>query len=140
MGMSLNFPDSGSNSSIERVASSEAVLRMNNTVPKKASADNKAGLPLSIKNMSDLKKAELRGEYYTISDEQLIKAIEKSIQAMQGKTTTLEFTVHDKTKIISVKVKDANTGEVIREIPPEKTLDFVAKLWQMAGMLIDEKR
>ncbi|MDB4866607.1 MAG: flagellar protein FlaG protein [Cohnella sp.] len=138
--MSLNFPDSGSNSSIERVASSEAVLRMNNTVPKKASADNKAGLPLSIKNMSDLKKAELRGEYYTISDEQLIKAIEKSIQAMQGKTTTLEFTVHDKTKIISVKVKDANTGEVIREIPPEKTLDFVAKLWQMAGMLIDEKR
>jgi flagellar protein FlaG len=119
MGMSLNFPDSGSNSSIERVASSEAVSRMNNTVPKKASADN---------------------EHYTISDEQLIKAIEKSIQAMQGKSTTLEFTVHDKTKIISVKVKDADTGEVIREIPPEKTLDFVAKLWQMAGMLIDEKR
>jgi flagellar protein FlaG len=138
--MSLNFPGMGSNSSIERLSSSEAVSRTNNTVPRKASADIEAGLPLSIKNISDLKRAELRGDNYTISDEQLIKAIDKAIHAMQEKSTTLEFSVHDKTKIISVKVKDSDTGEVIREIPPEKTLDFVAKLWQMAGILIDEKR
>lgn len=92
-----------------------------------------------ITNMSELRKAELSGAAYTVSDEQIIKAIEKAIKAIQGKTTNLEFTVHEETRMIAVKVLDSNTGEVLREIPPEKSLDFVAKLWEMAGILIDEK-
>ena len=32
------------------------------------------------------------------------------------------------------------TKEVIKEIPPEKTLDMIAKAWELAGILIDEKR
>jgi flagellar protein FlaG len=39
-----------------------------------------------------------------------------------------------------VKVLNTDTGQVIREIPPEKNLDFVAKLWEMAGILVDERR
>ena len=70
----------------------------------------------------------------------MAEAIEQAIHAMQGKTTSLEFSIHEQTKLISVRVKDSQTGEVIREVPPEKTLDFVAKLWEMAGLFIDEKR
>ncbi|WP_376769517.1 flagellar protein FlaG [Paenibacillus plantarum] len=91
-------------------------------------------------NTSDLKEAELKGESVTISDAQVVKAIEHAIKAMQGRTTSLEFSIHQKTKLISVKVLDKDTGETIREIPPEKSLDFVAKLWKMAGILVDEKR
>jgi flagellar protein FlaG len=91
-------------------------------------------------NMDDLKKAELRGEKHTVSDEQIVMAIERAIKAMQGKSTSLEFTVHEKTRRISVKVLDRDSGEIIREIPPEKSLDFVANLWELAGILIDEKR
>ncbi|RTE07940.1 flagellar protein FlaG [Paenibacillus whitsoniae] len=94
----------------------------------------------TITNTSELKRAELQGENVTISDAQVVKAIEHAIKAMQGRSTSLEFSVHQKTKLISVKVMDKDTGEVIREIPPEKSLDFVAKLWQMAGILVDEKR
>jgi flagellar protein FlaG len=94
----------------------------------------------NVNNMADLRKAEQLGDHYTVSDEQIVKAIEKAIRAIQGKTTTLEFSIHKKTNLIAVKVKDADTGEVIREIPPEKTLDFVANLWEMAGVLIDERR
>ncbi|RCW44811.1 flagellar protein FlaG [Paenibacillus prosopidis] len=93
-----------------------------------------------ITNTVELKQAELRGENYTVSDEQIVKAIERAIKAMQGKATNLEFTVHEKTKMIAVKVLNSESGEVIREIPPEKSLDFIAKLWEMAGILIDEKR
>jgi flagellar protein FlaG len=39
-----------------------------------------------------------------------------------------------------VKVMDKEDGKVIREIPPEKTLDLVAKLWELAGILVDERR
>ena len=29
---------------------------------------------------------------------------------------------------------------LIKELPPEKTLDMIAKVWEMAGILVDEKR
>jgi flagellar protein FlaG len=93
-----------------------------------------------IKNTKDLKQAELQGDHITISDEQLVKAIEKAVKSIQGPYTYLEFSVHEKTRQIAVSVHNRETGEVIREIPPEKTLDFVAKLWEMAGILIDERR
>ena len=32
------------------------------------------------------------------------------------------------------------TKEVIKEYPPEKTLDMIAKVWEMAGIMVDEKR
>jgi len=39
-----------------------------------------------------------------------------------------------------VKVIDINTNEVIREIPPEKILDMVATMLEMAGIIVDERR
>ncbi len=94
----------------------------------------------TITNTFELRKAQLSGEHVEISEEQLVKAIEKAIKKVEGRTTNLQFSIHEQTKRIAVKVLDRNTGEVIREIPPEKTLDFVAKLWEMAGILVDEKR
>ena len=35
---------------------------------------------------------------------------------------------------------DKDTKKVIKELPPEKTLDMIAKVWEMAGILVDEKR
>jgi flagellar protein FlaG len=106
----------------------------------KVESNSATVVPPQYTNISDLKLAELQGTHITVSDEQLVKAIERAIKAMQGKATNLEFSVHEQTKLIAVKVKDSETGEVIREIPPEKSLDFVAKLWEMAGIFIDEKR
>lgn len=91
-------------------------------------------------NMKSLKQAEMQGEYVTISDQQVVKALERAIQAMQGASTSLRFSVHEKTKQIMVQVKNEETGEIIRELPPEKTLDFLAKVWEMAGLFIDERR
>jgi flagellar protein FlaG len=94
----------------------------------------------SMKSYDELKRAEDNGEIVPISDEQLVKAIQKAIKAAEGITTSLEFSIHKETHLISVKVLDKETGEVIREIPPEKNLDFLANLWRKAGILIDEKR
>ena len=51
-----------------------------------------------------------------------------------------EFGIHEKTNRITVKLVDKTTKEVIKELPPEKTLDLIAKAWEMAGILVDEKR
>jgi flagellar protein FlaG len=98
------------------------------------------GTSSPMKSYEELKRAEQLGEVVPISDEQLVKAIQKAIKAAEGITTSLEFSVHKETHQISVKVLDKETGEIIREIPPEKNLDFLAALWRKAGILIDEKR
>ena len=54
--------------------------------------------------------------------------------------TQLSFKYHEDTNRISITVTDSDTDEVIREIPPEKTLDKLAKAWEMAGLLVDERR
>jgi flagellar protein FlaG len=106
--------------------------------PKKSDKDT--AVLASIQTMNELKRAEYQGENVPVSDEQLIKAIDRAIKVAAGNETTLEFSIHSKTKQIMVKVLNKDTGEIIREIPQEKTLDFVAKLWEMAGILIDERR
>lgn len=61
-------------------------------------------------------------------------------QASPMHHTQLSFKYHEDTNRISITITDSDTDEVIREIPPEKTLDMLAKAWEMAGLLVDERR
>lgn len=54
--------------------------------------------------------------------------------------TRCEYSVEEKTNRISIKLIDEQTDEVIKEIPPEKSLEMLAKVWELAGLLVDEKR
>jgi flagellar protein FlaG len=71
-----------------------------------------------------------------ITEEQVFKAIEKANQKFQYYNTYLEFSIHEETRQIMVKVY--RDEEVIREIPPEKILDMVAQMMEWAGLIVDE--
>jgi flagellar protein FlaG len=129
--MSMNIGGSNLSSGGEKLAAVEVTPA---PINREISATD------SIHNAKDLKSAQLEGVSVPISEEQLIKSIERAIKAAEGKTTTLDFSIHLKTRLIMVKVLDKETGDVIREIPPEKTLDFVAKIWEKVGILVDERR
>lgn len=58
---------------------------------------------------------------------------------MFGDEIHYEFQVHEKTGKIMSKLINTDTGEVVREIPPEKILDVIAGLWEIAGIIIDDK-
>jgi flagellar protein FlaG len=136
--MSSNIPVGGTETQlrVERIPNVIPNARMNtNDTPKM----NKMKVA-QVHNVNEIKKAERSGDNIPISDEQLIKAIERAIKSIQGPSTALDFSVHKETKQIMVKVLDKETGEVIREVPPEKNLDLLAKLWEMAGILVDERR
>lgn len=87
----------------------------------------------------EAKKAELQGKPIPMSEEQWIRAVEKALKQAQGPVTYLDFSVHKPTKEVMVRVINQETGEVIREIPPEKHLDLVANLMKMAGILVDKR-
>lgn len=54
--------------------------------------------------------------------------------------TRCEYSYHKETNRVSIKVIDKDTDKVIREIPPEKSLDMLQKMWEMAGIMVDERR
>lgn len=61
-------------------------------------------------------------------------------QKIRMTNTRCEFEYHDVTKRVSIKVIDKETDEVVREIPPEKSLEMVEKMWELAGLIVDERR
>ena len=58
----------------------------------------------------------------------------------ESENTEAIFGIHDKTNRVTIKIVDKETRKVIKEFPPEKTLDLIAKAWEMAGIMVDEKR
>lgn len=75
------------------------------------------------------------------NDSRRIKnAVEHANQTMRHAKTKCEFSYHEETKRVSIKVIDAETEEIIREIPPEETLEMISKMWELAGLMVDEKR
>lgn len=111
-----------------------------NTSPTYTSTADKSSEPRPIiMNEDQVVRMERQGKYVTLGEEQLIKAIDRAVKALEGPNTTFEVSVHKQTNSIMVKVLNKNTGELIREIPPEKTLDLVAKMMEFAGILVDER-
>lgn len=74
------------------------------------------------------------------SEQQIKSAISQANNKMKSHRTRCEFSYHEETKRVSIKVVDKDTQEVIREIPPEETLEMVEKMWELAGILVDERR
>ena len=72
------------------------------------------------------------------TNEQLKRAVEEINK--KANNSTAVFGVHEETNRITIKIVDKESKEVIKEFPPEKTLDMIAKAWEMAGLMVDEKR
>lgn len=73
-------------------------------------------------------------------NKQLRKAVEDINKSAAGSQSEAIFGIHDKTNRVTIKIVDKKTKEVIKEYPPEKTLDMIAKAWELAGLMVDEKR
>ena len=67
-------------------------------------------------------------------------AIDKVNEKIVPSKTRCEFSYHEDTNRISIKVIDQATEETIREIPAEETLNMLSKIWELAGLLVDERR
>ena len=68
------------------------------------------------------------------------KTIESANRRMVGGNSMFQYSIHDGTNQIMIRVIDRETKELLLEIPPEKALDAIAKMWELAGIFVDEKR
>lgn len=76
---------------------------------------------------------------FSVDETKAVEQLEKAIKAVQGPQKSLEISVHKETHAIMIKVRNKDTGELIREVPKEKLLDVAASFMEMNGLIVDEK-
>lgn len=91
----------------------------------------------------DIKEAgEKQGSNQNAQERAGNENLKKAIEQINKKASNSEavFGIHEATNRVMIKIVDKTTKEVIKEFPPEKTLDMIAKAWELAGIMVDEKR
>ena len=108
------------------------------TQGKAVSGDIAAGTRVGETERQDSQSGQNGSQNQQPSNEQLKKAVEQLNKSMPHSEAIFGF--HEETNRVTIKIIDKDTKEVIKELPPEKTLDMIAKVWELAGILVDEKR
>ena len=101
------------------------------------SYDKTVSVVENAQGKGEAKNSSEQGQEQT-NNEQIRKAVEKLNKNMSHSEAV--FGIHEDTNRVTIKIVDRNTKEVIKELPPEKTLDMIAKVWELAGIMVDEKR
>jgi flagellar protein FlaG len=125
-------------------SSSTAEMKEEN-VPKVEKAENLTVSETLAKDTSDLNTKQTPGEENNTqqqSQQQKNAQLKKAVEDINKKAVNSEaiFGIHEATNRVTIKIIDKDTRKVIKELPPEKTLDMIAKVWELAGLMVDEKR
>ena len=119
------------------------VQTSSDTAAKEMTADSKVSTASTVQITNTQKSGTDNGESNLAQQnekkEASIKEL-KDIQKVINRNTIAEFGYNEPTNRITIKIKDKDTDEVIKEIPSEKALEKLAKAWELAGILVDEKR
>jgi uncharacterized FlaG/YvyC family protein len=94
------------------------------------------GVEIQGNQVSHAKQVQQDGQ---INDELLEKSVEQANKSLKKHDRYIERNVHEVTKAIMYKLKDTETNEVIAEFPPQKVQDMIAKMWELAGLFVDER-
>ena len=85
------------------------------------------------------RKQETPSAREEIPREQVEKAAEKLNRLMGIIDKRLEFSVHERSHRVIVKIIDQGTGEVLNEIPPKRVLDMLSSFIDMIGLMVDKR-
>jgi len=127
---SAELTSSNKNSAVK--ASSESVKV--NTPDLKVNSNSK-----SNHNKNGEIKDDTDGIYKGNYKEDVEKAVKIANEKLKNINRQFSYSIHEQTKRVMITIKDSD-GNVIKEVPSQESLDFFAKLQELSGMLLDEKR
>lgn len=106
---------------------------------KKSNLSNINKIPTKIKEQDGIynndKKVNKTSRYEDNPD----KLMEELNKVFKELNREFKYDIHEKTRRVMISVKDTETGDIIRQIPSEESLDFFAKTLEMVGLLVDQK-
>jgi len=109
---------------------------------KKENVDMSVETDLSIKSLPEKKittNEAIEGEQNQLSSDKAKKLTDSMNEILEMTNTELRYQYHEDLDRYYVSVVNANTDEVIREIPSKKLMDIYAAMLDFAGILVDEK-
>lgn len=74
-----------------------------------------------------------------VSEHSLSKTVDELNDYVQNLHREIQFSVDNDSNKTIIKVIDANTGEVIRQLPPDEMMRLVKRLDELEGLLVREK-
>lgn len=133
--VTYNGMDAGTKNSRQKVESNA------NTAPEQVKVENTQTSAVSaMDNQENDGQQDANSQNgQQMSQKFVSEAVDNANSHLPTKTKC-EFFYDERTKRVSITIKDKDTDEVIKEIPPKETLEMVAKMWELAGILVDEKR
>ncbi|MCP5274207.1 MAG: flagellar protein FlaG [Burkholderiales bacterium] len=73
------------------------------------------------------------------SDAQIEQAVEKIQETVNNKVQNLQFSIDEDTGKTVVKVMDAQTQEIIRQIPSQEAISIARTLDKLQGLLLNDE-
>lgn len=78
-----------------------------------------------------------------VNDESKIKMLREAVdginESLKMTHTSVRMKYHEDVNRVSIKIVDDLTEEVIKEIPPEETLEMYQKMLEQAGVIVDTR-
>jgi flagellar protein FlaG len=90
-----------------------------------------SGAPSAPAVEADRREQKKPNDVAQTSAEELSKAVDKANSFLQSVQRGLQFRVDKDTNTTVVKVVDSESGEVVRQIPPERTLEMLREMSEM---------
>ena len=101
---------------------------------------NENSIHQRIQRVSENKGKDGRDSKFKPLDEKTLNGIAQSANEIADIfNKVLRFEVMDDPKMIVVKVENKQTGEIIRQIPPEEIVRLARNIEKLLGFLMDEK-
>jgi flagellar protein FlaG len=106
-----------------------------------ATADRSVNIPASkpAAPVEPIQSSFKVNEKVTISSSDIQQAIEQLNMRMQNMNRNVNFSVDQASGRDVVRVTNQNTGELVRQLPFEDSLQFMRNLDHMIGLIFDKK-
>lgn len=129
--------------SIEAVSASKSSISFEKDVRTDAHKVEQATEPQAVaQNYADKSFVEAKQEEKLPGNppsEHTIKQAISDINKKINPNTIAEYGYHEETNRVTIKIVDKDTQKTVKEYPAEETLDMIAKVWELAGMFVDQK-
>ncbi len=129
---------------IDKISSGVQNYTNSISAPTNASAQGKdassAEATTRVKPIESVMNEAEKTEGRKVMDDETIKKRVNELNSRLNNNTECHYGIHEDTNRVTLKIVDKDSQEVLKEFPAEKTLEMITKVWELAGILVDERR
>ena len=115
-------------------------MDVNNIITNKIDTISQSKI-VRVKNSENIASERVNaGKNITLTKDNIDNLVDTLNSAARTVNERVSFSFHEKTHRVIMKFTNAETNEVIREIPPKEMIKLLEHMHELIGMFVDESR